>query len=73
MTHDPDLLDLLDAIATRDWERRIERCGSLIRYAIASELVRRGTDEDAIGTGCVAVVPLFVLTVYGAEVHACVT
>ena len=58
MTNDPDLLDLLDAIASLDFERRVRRCGALIRYAIAEDLIARA-DE-----------PMLVLTDRGAEVLA---
>jgi hypothetical protein len=57
MTPNQDMSDFLDAIASGDFERRCRRCGSMIRWAIDLELVRRGVEDE----------PMFVLLPAGVE------
>lgn len=57
---DPDLRDVLEAIAAHDFERPCRRCGSMLRWALAEGLAVRGAPDE----------PLFLITAEGEQVIA---
>lgn len=59
-TIDPDLRDVIEAIAAHDFERPCRRCGSMLRWALAEGLVVRGGPDE----------PMFSITAEGEQVIA---